>query len=76
VVNATATLGAKRAAFADLNGRLDKNEEELLIDNNTLESADPIKAALDLKRAETTLQYTLQSSSKTIQPSLLQYLNG
>lgn len=76
VVNATATLGAKRAAFADLNSRLDKNEEELLIDNNTLESADPIKAALDLKRAETTLQYTLQSSSKTLQPSLLQYLNG
>jgi flagellar hook-associated protein 3 FlgL len=76
VVNATADLGAKRSAFSDLSGRLDKAEEVLLIDNNTLESADPIKAALDLKRAETTLQYTLQSSSKTLQPSLLQYLGN
>jgi flagellar hook-associated protein 3 FlgL len=74
VVNYTAALGARRSAMKDVEERLDKSEEELLKDNNALEGADPIKSTLDLKRSEQALQYTLQSSAKIIQPSLLQFL--
>ncbi len=76
VVNQTATLGARRASFTDLQTRLAKAEEDLQADNNNIESADPIQAALDLKKADTTLQFTLQSTAKMLQPTLLNYLGN
>jgi flagellar hook-associated protein 3 FlgL len=74
VVNAVAVVGARRSAVEDVARRLDHHEELLLSDNNTLESADPFKAAMDLKGAETSLQSTLTSSSKLLTPSLLNFL--
>jgi flagellar hook-associated protein 3 FlgL len=76
VVNHTATLGARRASFVDLQTRLAKSEEDLLVDNNNIEGADPVQMALDLKRADNTLQFTLQSTAKMIQPTLLTYMGG
>jgi flagellar hook-associated protein 3 FlgL len=76
VVNQTATLGARRASFVDLQNRLAKSEEDLLVDNNNIEGADPVQMALDLKKADNTLQFTLQSTSKMIQPTLLNYLGN
>lgn len=75
-VKSTATLGARRSAVDEITTRLEHNEENLLSDNNNLESADPVKSALDMKRAETALQYTLSSSAKILTPTLLSFLQG
>lgn len=74
VVTATASLGARRVALEDVSERLDRGESQLHSDNNNLESADMVKSALDLKRAENALNFTLQASSKMLTPSLLEFL--
>lgn len=70
----TASLGARRAGVRDAAERLDTQEEFALKDNVSLESADPVTTALDMKRAETTLSYTLNASSKVLGPSLMDFL--
>ncbi|MBX9840157.1 flagellar hook-associated protein FlgL [Silvanigrella sp.] len=74
VVTATASLGARRVALEDVSERLDRGESQLHNDNNNLEGADMVKSALDLKRAENALNFTLQASSKMLTPSLLEFL--
>lgn len=74
VVTATASLGARRVALEDVSERLDRGESQLHSDNNNLEGADMVKSALDLRRAETALNFTLQASSKMLTPSLLEFL--
>ena len=74
VVTATASLGARRVALEDVSERLDRGESQLHSDNNNLEGADMVKSALDLKRAENALNFTLQASSKMLTPSLLEFL--
>ena len=74
MIQSTASLGARRASIDDVGERLDRSEERLFIDNNELEAADPVKSAMDLKRAETAMQYTLQSSAKILSPSLMSFL--
>ncbi|MES2614174.1 MAG: flagellar hook-associated protein FlgL [Bdellovibrionota bacterium] len=74
VLKARTSLGARRNAIDDVSERLEKSEVQLTVDNNNLESADMVKTALDLKRAESALQFTLQASSKMITPSLLDFL--
>lgn len=74
VNTATASLGARRVALDDVFERLERGESQLHSDNNNLEGADMVKSALDLKRAETALNFTLQASSKMLTPSLLEFL--
>lgn len=74
VSNAMAVLGARRGGVDNVANRLDYSEERLVEDNNKLESADPTKAALDLRRAETALQSTLTAGAKILNPSLLNFL--
>ncbi len=74
VVTATASLGARRNALDNVSERLEKGEVQLTGDNNFLESADMIKTAIDLKRAESALQFTLQASSKMLTPTLIDFL--
>jgi flagellar hook-associated protein 3 FlgL len=70
----TASLGARRAAVRDAAERLDTLEEFAIKDNVSLESADPVTTALDMKRAETTLGYTMNASAKVLGPSLMDFL--
>lgn len=70
----TASLGARRAAVRDAAERLDTLEEFALKDNVSLESADQVSTALDMKRAETALSYTLNASAKVLGPSLMEFL--
>jgi flagellar hook-associated protein 3 FlgL len=70
----TASLGARRAGVRDAAERLDVLEEFALKDNVSLESADPVTTALDMKRAETALSYTLNASAKVLGPSLMEFL--
>jgi flagellar hook-associated protein 3 FlgL len=70
----TASLGARRAGVQDAANRLETLEEFALKDNVQLESADPVTTALDMKRAETALSYTLNSSAKVLGPSLMEFL--
>ena len=74
VVKSTAMLGARQAGIAGLSGRLDMSEERLYADNATLEGIDPMQAAMDLKRAETAVNFTMKSSAEVLQPSLLNFL--
>ncbi|APJ04364.1 flagellar hook-associated protein FlgL [Silvanigrella aquatica] len=74
VVTATASLGARRNALEDVSERLDRGEAQLHNDNNNLEGADMVKSAIDLRRAESALNFTLQASSKMLTPSLLEFL--
>ena len=73
-IKATASIGAKQAALDGVSMRLDKGEETYLAENNQLEGADQVKMAMDLKRAEGALNFTLQSSSNILQPTLLNFL--
>jgi len=70
----TASLGARRAAVRDAAERLDNHEEFVLKDNVNIEAADPVRTALDMKRAETALSYTLHASAKVLGPSLMEFL--
>jgi flagellar hook-associated protein 3 FlgL len=74
VISITASLGARRVALEDVSERLDRGESQLHSDNNNLEAADMVKSALDLRRAEHALGFTLQASSKMLTPSLLEFL--
>ena len=74
VVTATASLGARRVSLDDVAERLDRGESQLYADTNNIEGADMVKSALDLKRAENALNFTLQASSKMLTPSLLEFL--
>ena len=74
VLTAQTSLGARRNALDDVSERLDRSEIQLIQDNNGLESADPIKSGLDLRRAENALQFTLQASAKMITPTLIDFL--
>lgn len=70
----TASLGARRAAVRDASERLDHLEEFALKENSNIEAADPVSTALDMKRAENALSYTLNSSAKVLGPSLIEFL--
>ena len=70
----TASLGARRAAVRDAAERLDKLEEFVLKDNVSIESADTVTTALDMKRAENALSYTMNASSKVLGPTLMEFL--
>ncbi len=70
----TASLGARTSAVNDVLSRLDSSEEALVTDNNHLESADPVKMAMDLQRAEQALNFAIQSSGKILKPTLLNFL--
>lgn len=70
----TASLGARRASVRDAAERLDTLEEYAMKDNVNLEAADPVTTALDMKRAETALSYTLNSSAKVLGPTLMEFL--
>jgi flagellar hook-associated protein 3 FlgL len=70
----TASLGARRAAVRDAAERLDHLEEFVLKENSQIEASDPVTTALDMKRAETALSYTLNSSSKVLGPTLMEFL--
>lgn len=74
IINTIATVGARASAIEDVSQRLDFNEERLVQDTTRIEGADPAKTALELKRAESALEYTLNSSSRILSPSLLTYL--
>lgn len=75
VIESTAALGGRRSSFDAIAERLEHSEERLAYDNNNIEAADLAKTAMDLRRAETGLQYTLQSSGKLLSPTLLNFLN-
>ena len=68
------SLGAQSHSLEDISERLEKAEEQIAIDNNNLEGTDLVKNALDMKKAESILNYTLESSSKILTPSLLTFL--
>jgi flagellar hook-associated protein 3 FlgL len=74
VVKGTALLGSRQSAIEDVAQRMDRTEERYLSDNINLEGADPIASAMDLKRAQGAMQFTLQSSANVLQPSLLNFL--
>ena len=74
ILTAQASLGARINSLNDASERIERNEVQLTQDNNNLESADMIKSALDLRRAESALQFTLQASSKMITPTLIDFL--
>lgn len=74
VLTAQASLGARRNSLDDVSERIERSEVQLTEDNNNLESADVVKTALDLRRAESALQFTLQASSKMLTPSLIDFL--
>lgn len=74
IINSMATVGARSTSIGDVAGRVDLSEERLGQDMARLEGADPTKTALELKRAESALEYTLNSSSRILTPSLLTYL--
>jgi flagellar hook-associated protein 3 FlgL len=68
------SLGARQVALNDIWSRIDKSEEQVQNDLSRLDAVDPTKAALDLRRAENALQFTLQASSRMLTPSLLAFL--
>ncbi|BBH52351.1 flagellar hook-associated protein FlgL [Fluviispira sanaruensis] len=74
VITTTASLGARRVALEDVGERLDRGESQLHNDTNNIEGADMVKSALDLKRVESAVNFTLQASSKMLTPSLLEFL--
>ncbi|KAB8031806.1 flagellar hook-associated protein FlgL [Fluviispira multicolorata] len=74
VVTMTASLGARRVSLEDVSERLDRGESQLHNDNNNIEGADMVKSALDLKRTESAVNFTLQATSKMLTPSLLEFL--
>jgi flagellar hook-associated protein 3 FlgL len=74
ILTSTASLGARRAAIEDVAERQERSEVRLHTDNNLLEGADPVKSALDLRRVETALDFSLKSSSKILSHSLLDFL--
>jgi len=74
VIKNTALLGSRQLAVDDVAFRLERSEEMMQSDNNKLEGADPISSAMDLKRAEGAMNFTLKSSSDILAPTLLQFL--
>jgi flagellar hook-associated protein 3 FlgL len=74
VVKSTAALGAQQSALDEVARRVERSEESYLAENNELEDADPVKMAMELRRAKGAMEFTLQSSSQMIQPTLLNFL--
>jgi flagellar hook-associated protein 3 FlgL len=74
IINSIAKVGSRSTSIGDVASRVDLVEERLNQDAVRLEGADPSKTALELKRAESALEYTLNSSSRILTPSLLTYL--
>ncbi len=74
ILTTTATLGSRQASLDEIMSRLEKNEIQVYEENGKLEGEDPVKSALDLKRAGTSLQFTMQASSKMVTPSLMEFL--
>lgn len=69
-----ATIGSNASILNGAVDTIDRNEIQLNKDINNLESADMVKSALDMRRAESALQYNMQATSKMITPSLLEFL--
>jgi flagellar hook-associated protein 3 FlgL len=76
VVSLTSSLGARRSNLDNLTSMNEREEEQTYLENNRIESADFVESAMNLKTAETSLNYTLNSSAKLLSPSLLQFLGG
>jgi len=74
IIANTASIGGKQVALQDASERIDKSEVQLHYDTNNLESTDMVKSAIDLKRAEHALQFTMQASGKMLSPTLLDFL--
>jgi flagellar hook-associated protein 3 FlgL len=74
VVQSTAVLGSRTSALQDVGNRLDHTEVRLMQDDNNLQGSDPIKSAMELKRAENAIQMTPSSSAKLLEPSLMNFL--
>lgn len=74
IINTLSTVGSRTSAIEDVSQRLDLSEERLVEDNTRIEEADPAKTALELRRAQSALEFTLNSSAKILSPSLLNYL--
>lgn len=74
VLATQASLGAKRNAIDDVSELIERGEIQLIGDNNSLEAADQVKTAMDLRRAESALKFTLEASSKMISPTLMDFL--
>lgn len=74
VVDALATVGSRRTMVEHIESRLDISEEHYYSEIGRLQSADLVQTSLDLKRAQTAVQYTLQASGQVLTPSLLQFL--
>jgi flagellar hook-associated protein 3 FlgL len=74
VIQATATLGSRTSALQEVSNKLEHTEIRLIQDDNNLQESDPIKSAMELKRAENAIQMTLNSSAKLLEPSLMNFL--
>lgn len=74
IANATAIIGARSATLDEYAQRQDLSEEFLTNEGNKLEAVDPVEGAMDMKRAEVTLQSTLNATNRILQPSLLQFM--
>ena len=74
VIDAVTKVGAREVIVDGMTDALAKKQEYLSLNSNQLDGADPIKAAMDLKKTEHTIDYALTASSKVMQPTLLNFL--
>lgn len=74
VVLARATVGSRGMALDNLAQSLEKAKVDSQIMVSQLEDADVFQTVSDINKTQSTLQATLESSGKLIQPSLLQFL--
>jgi flagellar hook-associated protein 3 FlgL len=74
ILMAQSSIGARQNSLNDVSERMEKSEVAITQENNSLESTDMVKTAVDLKRAESALQFTLQASSKMLAPSLIDFM--
>ena len=74
IIAVSTSLGSQENVLDDVAGRMDKWEVQLEQENNNLESADQVRSAVDLRRAESALQFTMEASSKMLTPSLMDFI--
>ncbi len=74
VVLTRAQIGARGMRLDNLTHTLEKAKVENQVSISQLEDADIFETVSDINKTESTLQATLQTSGKLIQPSLLDFL--
>lgn len=74
VLDALATVGARSSMVENVESRLNSADEHYNRQVSNLSSTDLVQTALELKRAQTSMEYTLQASGQVLTPSLLQFL--